>query len=591
MGKSKRKQSTTTGGQENPRASNPRAHPYSTRFRAVTRETMGQAQAVTRGSQARAGPKHPAGERTAQATQRPSMVTRARGGATATGPPGKPTERGNEHAAVTTPSGSKKGAAKGRKASATHASKKAKTTVPKQAATLVSVGQPGAKADSAAYRLEQGLVLSAAEQARIREAMPTGEFEELLQGTVTTEGLETVIDDLFEESPADKRHAALVERFRAYVAERDRKDQKAKRGSAAARGVQFCFEFFEEAGAEKGRRTRNLQCDTQDCKEQKCCPREYAASTVEKQGRALAGAEADIGALAKVFGSSEWSKLMGRFQRRQVKNGRTAVKAAPIFQHDLEELMLESDTMVSAAESENEAMTAVKGAQAASTIAADTETGRRTMDISKITTKEVSFVDRHVPGREQILLGLVDTKHPIPNDMVLLRCRCSADRDPADWDRTCAVCWIERYIRLMAEYGIVIGAPESGPFLFPFIFSNSGNGGFPQVGRGRRHGDTVYNKFEHAPTDHAARWMKKATERAGIDTEYTPHGSRGAVAVVSLALGKSPRAINQAQGWAPNSKQFKTYGRLLQQQAMSKQPIINAGDVSAFLGKKWTGFA
>ena len=591
MGKTARKQSTTPGGRKSPRASDSRAHPYTTQFRAITRETMRQAQAVTRGSQARVGPEHPAGKRAAQVTQLPTMVTRARGGTTATKPPGKPNGHGNEHATGTKPSGSKKRAAKSRTASATHTGKKAKTTRPKQAAARASVGQPETKADSAACRLEQGLVLSAEEQARIREAMPAGEFEELLQGAVTTGGFETVIDDLFEESPADKRHAALVERFRAYVAEQDRKGQKTRQGSAAARGVPFCFGFFEQAGAEKGRRTRNLQCGTQDCKEQKCCPREYAASTVEKQGRALAGAEADIGALAKVFGSSEWSKLMGRFQRRQVKNGRTAVKAAPIFQHDLEEMMLESDTVVSAAESENEAMAAVKGAQAASIIATDTETGRRTMDISKITTKEVSFVDRHAPGREQILLGLVDTKNPIPNDMVLLRCRCSVGRDPADWDRTCAVCWIERYIRLMAEYGIIIGAPESSPFLFPFIYSNAGNGGFPQVGRDRRHGDTVYSKFEHAPTDHAARWMKKVTERAGIDTEYTPHGSRGAVAVVSLALGKSPQAINQAQGWAPNSKQFKTYGRLLQQQAMSKQPVINAEDVSAFLGKKWTGFA
>ena len=399
------------------------------------------------------------------------------------------------------------------------ATKKAKTVAPVGA--LRSTGPRGdtpgnaagagksapAEADSREYEVQQGLVLSAEEQSRLLRVAPEGAgFASLIQGRVTADGFESVIDDLFEESEADKRQESLVERFQVYIAgshEKQRRgDSKAKRGSAAKRDAQYCFGFFEEAGAEKGRRTKNRQCTTRDCTRQECCPREYAASTVEKQGRALANAAGEIGDRAQVFGSPEWAALMRKYRSRQIKNGRSPAKAAPIFQHDLEASMLEADTMVSAATERNNGMVALGGAQASAIISVDTEVGRRTMDISKVTVEAVSFVDRHVRGSAQILFGLIDTKHPIPDDMVLLRCRCPKGSGAEDWDRTCSVCWIERYLALLDAYGIKLGEPETGPFLFPYIFSNAGNGGFPQVGRGRRHGDTAHEKFEHAPTDH-----------------------------------------------------------------------------------------
>ena len=138
----------------------------------------------------------------------------------------------------------------------------------------------------------------------------------------------------------------------------ERGDSKAKKGSKSKRDAQYCFGFFEEAGAEKGRRTKNRQCTTRDCTRQTCCPREYAASTVEKQGRALANAADEIGVFADVLGSPEWATLMRKFRSRQIKNGRSPAKAAPIFQHDLEALMLESDTMVTAATGRNDGMMA-----------------------------------------------------------------------------------------------------------------------------------------------------------------------------------------------------------------------------------------
>ena len=591
-------------------------------FRAVTAETAADARAVTRTAGSPKGAKARKMSGPTTRGRKSTAVAAGVAGGAARAPETPPGRAAREQSATTTEPHNTRGRKRKAPAESTtgtaappirtatgRAAKKAKKTVSVPTGTpqgaSVPAGAQGSAgrtsegptegADSREHQEQQGLLLSAEEQTRLLEAAPEGAgFAELVQGRVTADGFESVIDDLFAESAADKRQASLVARFKNYVAgSRDKQrrgDSKAKLGSKPKRDAQCCFGFFEEAGAANGRRTKNLQCTTRNCTRQTCCPREHAASTVEKQGRALANAVDEIGDLALVFGGAEWASVMRKFRSRQIKNGRSPAKAAPIFQHDLEALMLESDTMVTAAEGRNEAMVALGGAQGSAIIAVDAEVGRRTMDIAKVAVKAVSFVDRHVRGSAQILFGLIDTKHPIPDDMVLLRCRCPRGSGAEDWDRTCSVCWIERHLALLDAHGIKLGDPETGPFLFPYIFSNAGNGGFPQVGRGRRCGSTTHEKFEHAPTDHAARWMKKATERAGIDTEYTPHGSRGAVAVVSLAHGKSPQAINQAQGWAPNSTQFKAHGRFLQQEAMSRQPTINAEDVAAFLRQRWSSF-
>ena len=341
---------------------------------------------------------------------------------------------------------------------------------------------------------------------------------------------------------------------------------------------------------DRAHRTRNKFCAFQECTLE-CCPLEYAHATLTTYMAHL-NASPRLHEFHTLFRCKQWKAYLRRYGKRQQANNRFSLPAPPLFVDEAIEIFSEAKRWLSQlrASPTPDLYRILTITQAFTALAIDLAHGRRTGDLLKTQFANLHvFLDADTKELREVRIGFVDSKCTLPPDSIYFR---RLEGDVA----YCPVQWFEEYARTAADYGVPLDNIRNGldciwcsPYLFPRYYRD--NNQLPVLspllaGNPRAH------SWETATTSDCNRILKSllTTRLAGaIDTKFTFHSSRGAVALVSRANNMDTVLVNENQGWAKGSTQNETYARLVQLQAMTT-PQLQPQSVARTIQQQWEQF-
>ena len=361
--------------------------------------------------------------------------------------------------------------------------------------------------------------------------------------------------------------------------------------------VEFTYQHLERfwiqqaTRNDRARRTRNQFCEFRVCTRSVCCPLEYAHATLTTYMAHL-NASPRLHKFHALFRCKQWKSYLRRYGKRQQDNNRFSVPAPPLFVDEAIEIFSEAKRWLSQlrASLTPDLYQILTVTQAFAALAIDLAHGRRTGDLLKTQFANLHvFLDPDTEQLQEVRIGFVDSKCTLPPDSIYFR---RLEGHVA----YCPVQWFEDYARTAADYGVPLDNIRNGlegvgcsPYLFPRYYRD--NNQLPVLSPLLAINPRTHS-WETATTSDCNRILKTllTTRLAGaIDTKFTFHSSRGAVALVSRANNMDTVFVNKNQGWAKGSTQNETYARLVQLQAMTT-PQLQPQSVARTIPKQWEQF-